>query len=414
MESVKKTASQLIFSLILRQIILLTFIFSGFSFSEHFAQAAGPSCKQLFTEQKDFVRRLKIIKQDHHWSLSELLFQFKRDGKLFYRGKHTFEPGTDFLASNEYDWLATPFDHKPSDVLIAFGTNSAWEIAVNKNVKSLYIADWSPYPLLASAYLISPLIKIAKTPHELIVLLSGRIPTAELVNHSLNELFETSRFYVNENRPEKTAETNSFLKYLARQNISDFELQFLTSYFYGLAGKNIGKNNLGPFENLRHASFAKLLNFFDQRYSPSVAAIHNQKLSVDTALESFSVFSSLKNFNKLKFLFDNNRIHYGLTEITDTNFYQMVQQKEKANGYQKYTLSITNIFDCGDYNGLTIFDLQNYLKNTMSIFGATETNPLVVFRTTNIQPPHGFYRYDLTTPMQVQELKPNEALPIAN
>lgn len=413
MEFVKKCVPQLNISLIMRQFILLISIVSGLSFSENFALAA-PSCKQLFKDQKDLVKRFKIIEQDHHWSLSELLFQFKKDGKLFYRGKHSFEPGTDFLASNEYDWLSTPFDHKPSDVLIAFGTNSAWEIAANKNVKSLYLADWSPYPLLSSAYIISPLIRIAKTPQELIILLSGRIPSKELLDRSLDELFETSRYYVNGDSPEKINQTKAFLEYLARQNISDFELQFLTSYFYGLAGKKVEKNKLGPFENLRHASFARLLNFYDQRYSPGVAAIHNEKPSVETELEQVSVFSSQKNFDKLKYLFDNDRVHYGLTEITDTNFYQTIQQKEKANGYQKYTLSITNIFDCGEYNGLTFFDLQNYLKNTMSIFGANEVNPLVVFRTTNVQPPHGFYRYDLTSPMQIQQIQSDNALPIAN
>jgi hypothetical protein len=93
---------------------------------------------------------------------------------------------------------------------------------------------------------------------------------------------------------------------------------------------------------------------------------------------------------------------YGLTSITDQNFYKAIYKKE---GSQRYALSLTNIFDCGDYNGLTHADLQNFLAGTMQTFGASAQNPMVVFRTTNAQPPHGFLRYDLTDPAQVKALQ---------
>lgn len=378
--------------------------------------SAAPAlrCESVFAESTRMAARLQIIEQAPHLELSELLFNFKKDGKLIYQGKHKYEPGTEFLASNEYDWLSTPFDHKPADVLVAFGTNSAWEIAVNKKVKSLYIADWSPYPLLASAYIVSPLIKIAKTPQEFIILLSGQIPTKALTERPLDDIFNDSTRFAANPTAEKHAQVKTFLEYLAQQKISDFELKFLTSYFYGLTDPARSATALGPFSNLRYASYAKILNFFDQRYSPTVVEMQNPQTNRTVTLEQASAFSSQENFNTLRNLFATDNVHYGLTSITDLSFYKSVQKIEARLGYGKYALSITNIFDCGDYNGLTHKDLQTYLRGTMDIFAANKDNPLVVFRTTNTQPPHGFLRYDLTQKKQVLELKDDQDLAHAN
>ncbi|MGZ6433705.1 MAG: hypothetical protein ACXWRE_10230 [Pseudobdellovibrionaceae bacterium] len=362
-------------------------------------------CDSVFTATS-YAARLKIIEEVPHLELSEMLLQFKKEGKLIYQGDHEYQPGTEFLASNEFDWLATPFDHKPADVLVAFGTNSAWEIAVDKNVKSLYLGDWSPYPLLASAYIVEPLIKLAKTPKEFLILLSGRVPTKELLNASLDDTFKNSSFYAAETHPGKVQEAKIFLEFLAHQDLSEFELKFLTSYFYGLAGLNAGKNNLGPFSNLHYASYAKLLSYYDQRYSPLIAKALNENVIHRTSLRSSSTFSSQKNFDRLRSLFVTQRVRYAMASITDMNFYKLIQVFESSQGHNSYALSLSNIFDCGHYNCLSHRDLQNYLLDAMDIFKTDPQNPLVVFRTANPAPPHNFLRYDLKEPSQVKALRP--------
>lgn len=390
--------------------LLLAFVFFG---AQGYATTDGVRCESLFKSPTALEERLQIIENPVSLELSEMLFQMNTEKKLVYRGNHQFEPGTEFLASNEFDWLGTPFDHKPADTLVAFGTNSAWEIAVDKNVKSMYIADWSPYPLLASAYIVSPLIKIAKSPKEFIILLSGRIPTKKLLQESLDETFYHARQYSLFLTPEKLTETKSFLSFLARQAISDFELKFLTSYFLGLAGQNAGPQSLGPFVNLRYASYARLLNFYDQRYGPSVVEEANRDVVKKTTLKRASVFSSPINFQRLRRLFLKDQVHYGLTSITDMKFYEAVRRKEQMLGRMSYVISISNIFDCTHYNGLTHLDLQNFLLGVTQIFGATSKSPLVVFRTSNTHPPHEFHRYDLTGQEQVYNIQPEMPLPQA-
>ena len=361
---------------------------------------AAPLCESVFRDEAHVQKRIESLKSNPDLELPQLLWQMQSEKKLIYRGKHKYEPGTEFLASNEFDWLATPFDKKPADVLVAFGTNSSWDIAVHKNVKSLYVVDWSPYPLLAHAYIISPLMKIAKTPQEFIILLSGRVPTPELTEGRLGDILQKSNVYSGSKKTEKLAETEAFLEYLARrEEISDFDLQFLNSYFKGMAGENSAPNALGPFKGLRHPNFAKLLSFYHQRYSPDVSADHHIGKRTKSSLEEMSVFSSQKNFDKLKSLFDGDKVQYGMSSITDLGVYQAIKGKE-APGL-RYSISVTNIFDCGCYNGLTMKDFSSYLHDMTRIFESNDLNPLVVFRTTNTAPPHGFYRYDLKSPADV-------------
>lgn len=384
-----------------KYIFLFLFLvsFSAFAQSQY-------QCSSLFLLNEQEINRLRTIRDKKTPELDDLLSYLKKDGQLVYQGDHKYQPGSEYLASNEFDWLGTPFDHKKADTLIAFGTNSAWEIAVDKDVETLYIADWSPYPLLASAYIIKPLIKIANNPKEFIILLSGRIPNEELIKESLDEVFRLSARYASITNPEKLYETRLFLEFLSRHSeISDFELKFMVSYFYGLA-ENSNSNSIGPFHNLRYASYAKLLNFFDQRYSPTIARAMNENVIKTTTLDSASVFSSLANFQKLKKLFDGKNVLYGLTSITDIHFYMKVLAAGKKWN-QKYALSFTNIFDCGYYNGLTLKQMKSLLRKIVTIFKSDITNPLVVFRTAGVAPPHKFHRYDLTTTKQVDDIPEN-------
>src|SRR5687768_5422267 len=100
------------FHLSLKHLILASLVIAAGS-SIPFPAQASNLCKSVYSESLPLSNRLALISQNHHFQLSELVLQLRQDGKLMYRGKHKFKAGTEFLASNEFDWLATPFDHKP-------------------------------------------------------------------------------------------------------------------------------------------------------------------------------------------------------------------------------------------------------------------------------------------------------------
>lgn len=365
---------------------------------------ADPLCESIFLKEINARERVSTAVQGGTPSMAEMLWQLRVDRKLIYQGQHKYQPGSEFLASNEFDWLATPFDHKPSDVMVAFGTNSAWDIAVNKNVKRLYIMDWSPYPVLAQAYLVAPLLRMANTPAEFLVLLSGRVPTRENVAGDLRNIFQESVDHSGKAGWVKNEQTVRLLEFLGtREDISAFELRFLSSYFLGMANPQGSKTGIGPFQNLRHPTFAKILNFYDQRYNPEISDSQHRDVKKLSQLDQVSVFSSVEKFKKLKNLYDGNNVKYALSGITDMQAYKAVQEREAPG--QKFVFSITNIFDCGCYNGLTMKDLGTYLKGITGMFSGGEQNPLVVFRTTEGGPPHGFFRYDLKSAADVDALK---------
>ncbi len=359
----------------------------GFSGEIH-AQAA---CREVFAGRTQ--RRAAILIRNERPSLTSMLLQLELDGKLFYTSSTPYQAGTDFLASNEYDWLKTPFDDKPADVLVAFGTNSSWEIAVNKRVKKLYLADWSPYPLLASAYVMTPLMRVAQTPQEFLTLLSGRLPTPDTNKMDLNLLM--SRLVDAPNKQAPIDLENMLTSLAARTDISDFELKFLASYFRDVVGnKSSSSGGVGPFQELRNAVKARLLLFLDHRYRPARVAFYNKEAS-PAKMDHYSAFANQQNFLFLRNLFVENRIQYGLGAVTDSMMYYKIKNLNQRNGYQDVALSITNIFDCGCYNGLTFSDMQNYLANMTRIFEATPEHPIPVFRTLNTRDPHSFLRYDL-------------------
>lgn len=358
-------------------ILLLLFIFSCQ------VSVAANKCEGVF--KASLEERLAMTQKNHLLPANYLLQEMAKEGSLIYQGDHSYRPGTEFLASNEFDWHKTPKDHQETDLLIGFGTNTSWDLAARKKAKQLVIADWSPWPIIAQRYIVEPLIRISKSPTELILLISGVHPNSVRQQLSLNDAFDLVRDF--DSRP-VSAQKNvveATLKEIARdERITDDELKFLTTYFRPRVGDNLFREGLGPFQFLRNPTFALLNHFYSRRY--------------DTRQVGFvdSVFSSITHFKHLKSLFDSKQTFYAMTSITDSKFYQSIVTNSKLSHVKSVTLSITNIFDCGGYNGLTFLDLQNYLKNVSGIFHYLK-KPVVVFRTTSHSPPHGFYRYEINS-----------------
>lgn len=362
-----------------------------------FLTAAYPAglCIDLFTKEKLFSsheleQRQQIIKRNHSFRDGSILVEeMAKDGSLIYLGDHQYSPGTEFLASNEFDWAqkSSP-DRTETDVVVGFGTNNVWDIALNKKAKHMVIGDWSPWPVISQRFLIQPLIRVSKSPQELILQLAG-IPKELAKGLSVSEAFLVTRQFDSLPISRQAPEVLKLLNELALDpNISEIELKFLTTYFRPRLGDNASLGGFGPFQQLRHPSFALLHSFYSKRYSPEIAGV------------SDNVFSSQKNFQYLKDLFDSGNVSFGITSVNDMSFYEKVKSAKMSGPLKRITLSVTNIFDCGCYNGLTFSDFRKYLKEALNIF----KSPVTVHRTTNNVPPHGYYKYEIKTEDDIPKL----------
>ncbi len=252
----------------------------------------------------------------------------------------------------------------------------------------MVIGDWSPWPVIAQRYLIQPLIRISKSPQELILQLAG-IPKDQAKDLSLSDAFNLTRKFDGLPISRQAPEVLKLLNDLAQDpNISEIELKFLATYFRPRLGDNISVGGFGPFQQLRHPTFALLHSFYGKRYSPEVAG------STD------NIFSNQQNFQYLKNLFDSGNVSFGITSVNDMSFYQKVKATKMHGSLKRITLSVTNIFDCGCYNGLTFSDFQKYIRDSLTIFKSAVT----VHRTTNNVPPHGYYKYEVNTADDIPKL----------
>ncbi|OQW48488.1 MAG: hypothetical protein A4S09_04735 [Proteobacteria bacterium SG_bin7] len=370
-------------------VVSLSLVFSLTGLYRINSAEATVQCHQLFL-LKDVQRAWAIGEPRNAFPLDKWMQNLRKSRRLVYESKTDWQPGTEFLASNEGDWHLTPFDHKAADFMIAFGTNSAWEIAVDKKVKDLVIADWSPYPLLTHALLIAPLVRISSSARDLVLLLGGYLPEHVSQDKPFDQILEIVSdqrlHYLDPRRIE------ALLKHFSsRPEIKDEELEFLQHYFWSRSMFSEPLNN--PMPSLRHPMFANIPYFFGHRY----------RQIPRSTVEQLSVLHNPENFKSLKRLFDENRISYALAEITNLNFYQSLRAQYPKSS--SMVLSVTNIFDM-DYAGLSFRGFQTLLKSLIPVFSVSPKKPLVVFRTANSSPPHKFYRYELQEEKDVPAQEP--------
>ncbi|MNL13472.1 hypothetical protein D3C87_1343810 [compost metagenome] len=280
--------------------------------------------------------------------------------------------------------------------MVAFGTNSAWEIMLAQSPKHVVIADWSPNPLIGQAYIIAPLMKIAQTPQEFLMLLSGRLPEPGIEKKSVSDVFDEANSYLATPGHLRQEKAKALIADLVKRRIvKEKELSFLTSYFLGMTGATSAESGIGPFQGLRSQVFANFMKFYGARYGAENIRYSNGDEAL-AALETFGSLANLKNFKKLRRYFVEDRIRYAMTSVNDTGFYNQLMEIYRPQGLRNMILSVTNIFDCGDYNQMTFQHYQTLLKNVASQLRVSPGGPsLTVYRTTNVAPPHGFYRYEI-------------------
>ncbi len=142
------------------------YFFVALSLSEVGLARVHCESAHLGSASASLEKRQRLITTKSVYQPEEWLWSLDRQDLILYHGSHVYRRGSEFLASNEEAWSKTPIDQEKTDVLVGFGTNSAWDIAFRKRAEELIIADWSPWPVLAHAYFLAPLIRIAKSPQE--------------------------------------------------------------------------------------------------------------------------------------------------------------------------------------------------------------------------------------------------------
>lgn len=353
--------------------MVLIFLFTNIT-------SASPELCQFLYKQKKLTldqvsRRQQIVMQNHHVDLDILLAVMEQKGALVYKGDHQYKMGSQYIASNEFDWQKTPKDYQPTDLVIGFGTNSVWDIAARKKAKKMIIADWSPWPLIGQAFLMAPLLKVATMPEEFVLMLYG-LPKQEAHGKSLEQVFDQGKSLNLINPLARRESVEKLLNELAKDSrVSELELKFLTTFFRARFSVDPFQGKYGPFEDLKDPLMGQVFYFFNKRYHPKLNGNND------------SVLSDKNHFDYIREQFAMNKVQYALTSINDYQFYKKIFKEQSS--ISNYTLSISNIFD-SEYNGFSQNDLKDYLSRVAQLSG----KPFIVFGTTNNQTPHNYYRLD--------------------
>ncbi len=325
--------------------------------------------------------RYLIINVNHRHTADYYLEEMKLKNLLIYRADHTYKKGTEFLLSNEFDWYKSQIKKTTTDVVIGFGTNALWDISVLNQAKSMVVADWSPWPLIAHAFILSPLIRISKSPAELIFRISG-MPGKDSAGLLLQEAFSMAKRFTLSKLSDQKIKVIELLNELAENSeLTDSELKFLTTFFRPRLGDNLNpQNGFGPFYDLKSPNTANLTYYLEQRYSP------------DFIGDAQSALSSNRNFEYLQSMFSTGPIKYALTDVMDLRFYEESLHHYFLQNLSHFSLSFSNLFDCEHYNGLNAESFAGLKTQLQKLFTSKRT---FLYRTEGKTQPYRYYLDDL-------------------
>ncbi len=303
---------------------------------------------------------------------------------LFYNdGVMRTEYNGGFPASNEYDWHLTPWDTSPTDMVIGFGSNSAWDIAARKRAKDLIIADHIAAPLIAQNYILRPILRLAQTPAEFLAVLAGAPLSEDRKNASL---FEMGEYLVGLESDNYRDDVEGLLKWMLNQGISGNEFRALAGYYVTLAS-NPTPNRAGVLRAPGIEQVGDLQGFFAQRYLPQLRM--EDGFEGPTHPED-SFLSSQEAYSRFKALYENAK--YAHTDFASEEFYRKVKRYGDQKGYRSYTISLTNIID-------TTFSPKSHAMHQLNLFRQMiyrlfpkDEYDVTLFMTTSHRMPHGFYR----------------------
>lgn len=93
----------------------------------------------------------------------------------------------------------------------------------------------------------------------------------------------------------------------------------------------------------------------------------------------------MENFEYLKSLFNEEKVLYAITEVRDLQFYKIVNDLSLNMGIKNIAISLSNIFDCGYYNGLTFQDFLELKEKLKILFVSQKVH---LYSTQNLTRPY--------------------------
>lgn len=326
------------------------------------------------------MTRSELIGRNHVLSVAELLSELVDTRRVVYQKNISYIKGHEYLASNEFNFHENQLREISSDLIVGFGTNSVWDLALKSQSSKMIIADWSPWPIIAQAFLISPLLRIANSPAEFICMING-MPASTAANLGLIDAFRISKEFTLAPLKDQFERVRVLLNDLCLDTrINELELKFLTTYFRPRLNDNLNKLCYGPFSDLSSPNIANISYYYDERYNPKKTGTTQ------------NVFSAAENFNKLKQMFLDGNVYYAVAEVSDLLFYQSIKNKFlDIDVVSSVAVNFSNIFECGYYNNL---NFANLLELTKQIFKMYQ-RPLTIYFTEGRQNPHLYHQYEI-------------------
>ncbi len=304
-----------------------------------------------------------------------------------------------FYASNEYDWHKTPWDTSPTDVLVGFGTNSAWDLALRKDAKLLMIADHAAGPLIAQNFILRTILRFAETPAHFLALLAGIDLPGDHRGDTLTQFGKYLMKYQTDRTIDEIAMgMREALNLMMTGGASSDELQAVAEYYVAL----ITPSPLDQFGVLRSKNAhlnGPIIQFFVSRYLPQYRK--STGFVPATARTKDSFLASPAAFTRFRSLYASSL--YAQTDYLSEDFYRSLKSHGDERGYRRYTFSLSNILDANaDSKSEAIESLGRYRAMINQIFPAPAYE-VVIFLTTNDRNPHGFLRFERDTPINEDE-----------
>lgn len=318
---------------------------------------------------------------------------------------------TEFYSSNETDWHIAEMDFDPVDVVIGFGTNNVWDIAVRKDAKIMVIGDHVAGPLIGQEYILKAMFKHAQTRAQFLGLLRSIPVRLDSSNLSLLDLFDHVHA---EMRFARGQERQLFMDAILEDVRTDPELgplyaQVLEQYYSSLFMYEIGLMDFpehlqilktpfspSPIYSPRAYMVPEIADSFVARYSPQ----NKRGVPRDFLEHPFASFlSSEAAYQRLRHLFVSGNVFYVRSDFQNQEIYRRVAHLALTRGYKTMAISTSNI---ADVIWAEHFDVENKSndfyrafmgKTAKTLWDMGIASPLTFFQTRNWMLPHRFERH---------------------
>ena len=386
---------------------------AGYLFSFLFALLLSVPSISL-AQPDDGYYRCAIQLQRHRYlppaptgKIGEIYRKFLASNRILFTDRQfdTFDT-TPFVVSNEWDAFKAKRDYSRTDLVIGFGTNIGWDIAVQKGASELVIGDISGRPLFGQEFIMRPLLLIARSRADFFAMLTGTNLPSSYDTAALEDSFkeidsQLDSFYQSQNFSKRARNYARVQERLAQDPRVTADQQIVLSTFFSVLTRSYQETSEyvffeGTFINLRERMPDQIYMYLQERYQAHQIPTNGGANTEDQIHHPyFSAFASEDAFSRLKHLFDGH-VHYVASGYDTLDMYSAVHAFGARRGAASYTLSLTNILDVlyPNHEMANADALQGLLRQVFPLL-ASEKHPLTVFRTRGTHSEHMFEHHRL-------------------